>query len=175
MSAMNPPVAIGTYTTDDSLDADLGKLYDTLDGFYRYVKTSTAIISNAGGKALTFAVTLGVPTWTVAETTTVSDAYVAGVVPISAATTGPAIAATTALAAGSRFMIKVSGAAVVRANTTVVSPAALNTSATAGMAQSMTTGVEAAAALAGFFGFATNTVAATAASGTITCVLRGIV
>ena len=175
MSAMNPPVAIGTYTIDDSLDADLGKLYDTLDGFYRYVKTSTAIISNAGGKVLTFAVTLGVPTWVVAESTTASDAYVAGVVPINTVTTGPSIIATTALAAGSRFMLKVSGAAVVRANSTVVTPSALTTSGTAGMSQSMTTGVEAAAALTGFFGFATNTVAATAASGTITCVLRGIV
>jgi hypothetical protein len=170
MSAEQPPIAVGTITTTDDLDADLGKLYQLGNSIYRFVKTSTAIITNAGGKVLVLGVVAGVPDWTVVETTTASDNEVAGVVPISST-----ITATTTFAASTRFMLQLSGPAAIKAGTLVVAPAALTTSTTAGIAQSMTTGVEAAAAIAGFCGYATNTAVATATTSTVTCVLRGLV
>lgn len=171
MSAEQPPIAIGTTTTDDSLDADLGKLYQLGNSIWRFVKTSTAVISNAGGKFLVLGLVAGAPDWTVAETTTAADQELAGAVPITGS-----IASTTSFAASTRFMIQLSGPATLKAaNTTVVAPAALTTATTAGTVQSMTTGVEGAAAVTSFLGYATNTAAATAASGTITCVLRSIV
>jgi hypothetical protein len=171
MSAEQPPIGVGTITTTDDVDSDLGKLYQLGNAIYRFVKTSTAIITNAGGKVLVLGLTAGVPNWTVSETTTAGDQEVAGVVP----TTG-SIAATTTFAASTRFMIQVSGPCTVQAaNTTVVNPAALITATTAGTVSSMTTGVEGAAAVTSFLGYATNTAAATAANGAITCVLRSLV
>lgn len=170
MSAQQLPIAVGTITTTDDMDADLGKLYYQNDKIFRFVKTSTAIITAAGGKVLVLGVTAGAPNWTVIETTTVSDNEVAGVVPVSTT-----ITVATDFAASTRFMIQVAGPASIKSGTLVVAPAALTTSGTAGVAQSMTTGVEAAAAIAGYCGYATNTAVATVVTNTSTCVLRGLI
>jgi hypothetical protein len=171
MSAEQPPIQVGTIATTDELDADLGKLYQLGSAIYRFVKTSTAIISAAGGKVLVLGMTAGAPNWTVSETTTSADQEVAGVVPVSST-----VAITTTLAASTRFMIQVSGPASVQAgNTTCVNPAALMTHTTPGTVTSMVSAVGEPAAILSFLGYATNTAAATAAGQPITCVLRSLV
>lgn len=167
MTFMSGPQAVGQIATDSTLDSDLGKTYRQADGLYRWVKC-TAAISNAGGKILVHSLSSGDINGNVVETTTASDVEVAGVIPVAGS-----ITATTTLAADTRFLIQVSGAAQVKAgNTTVVAGGALVTATTSGTVQSMATGVEAATALQAYVGYATNTAAATAASQLITCVLQ---
>ena len=57
---------------------------------------------------------------------------------------------------------------------TVSNGAALVTATTSGMVSSMGTGVEAAAAVLAYMGYATNTAVATVANGLITCVLTRV-
>lgn len=175
MSFQSPPLAIGDYTTDDSLDADLGKTYraaykdssgNLTDGLFRFVKL-TAAVSDAGGKVVIHSLSSGRVNGNAVETTTASDVEVAGVIPVYGN-----IAATTHLAADTRLLVQVNGPARVKAgNTTVVAGGALVTATTSGAVQSMATGVEAATAVQAYLGYATNTAAATAASQLITCVL----
>jgi hypothetical protein len=113
-------------------------------------------------------------TGTVIETATATDYRVAGVIPLGTSGQGGAILATTTLAANSYFLLQLNGESKVQANTTVSAGAALITTTTAGFAGSMGSGVEAAAAVAGYFGYATNTAVATVAGGLITCVLTGV-
>ncbi len=173
MSYYNPPMKVGEYTTSTAESADLKKTYRLNAGVFRWV-TNSAAITNAGGKVVTHTITAGAITGTVVETTTAADYLVAGVIPLGTSGQGGAILAATTLAANSYFLVQLSGASSVRANTTVTAGGALITTTTAGMAGSMATGVEAAAAVLGYFGYATNTVAATAASGLITCVLTNV-
>lgn len=174
MTYYNPPMKVGEYTTDDSLTGDLLKTYRLEDGVFRWVYNSAAI-TNAGGKVVVFSVTNGAPTGAVVETTTASDVEVAGVIPISSnSTQGGAITATTTLAANSYFLVQLNGPARVQANTTVAVGGALVTTTTAGQVGSMATGVEAAAAVQAYIGYATNTAVATVANGLITCVLTRV-
>lgn len=166
---------VGEYTTSTTLSGDLLNTYRLDTGVFRWVKASAAI-TNAGGKIVTLVFSSGAPTGAVAETTTASDNDVAGVIPIgSSSTRGGAITATTTLAADSYFLVQLSGYTRVQAgNTTVVAGGALVTATTTGTVQSMATGVEAAAAVQAFVGYATNTAAATAAGQLITCVLTKV-
>jgi len=174
MSYFQPPMKVGEYTTDDSLTGDLLKTYRLDDGVFRWVYNSSAI-TNAGGKVVTLVFSSGAPTGAVVETTTASDTDVAGVIPIGASSSqGGAITATTTLAANSYFLVQLSGASRVQANTTVSNGAALVTTTTSGQVGSMATGVEAAAAVLAYLGYATNTAVATVANGLITCVLTRV-
>lgn len=174
MTYYQPPMKVGEYTTSTTMSGDLLNTYRMEAGVFRWVYNSAAI-SNAGGKVVTLAFTAGVPTGAVVETTTASDNDVAGVIPIgSSSTQGGAITATTTLAANSYFLVQLSGKAQVQANTTVVAGGALVTTTTSGQVGSMGTGVEAAAAVMAYLGYATNTAAATVASGLITCVLTKV-
>lgn len=171
MTYYNPPMKAGEYTTSTAQSGDLLNTYRLEAGVFRWV-TNTAAITNAGGKVVTLSFTSGAPTGAVVETTTASDNDVAGVIPIGTSGQGGAILATTTLPANSYFLVQLNGAARVQAaNTTVVAGAALVTTTTAGMVASMATGVEAAAAVQAYIGYATNTAAATAAGQLITCVL----
>ncbi len=175
MSYFQPPMKAGEYTTSTAESGDLKKTYRLNAGVFRWV-TNSAAISNAGGKAVchSFAVGGGM-SGTVIETTTASDYRVAGVIPIGATSTqGGAITATTTLAANSYFLIQLNGASQVQANTTVSAGAALITTTTSGIVGSMATGVEAAAAVTGYLGYATNSLVATVAGGLVTCVLTGV-
>jgi hypothetical protein len=175
MSYYNPPLEVGEYTTSTVLSGDLKKTYRLNAGVFRWV-TNSAAITNAGGKVLahSFATTTGLMTGTVIETATATDYRVAGVIPLGTSGQGGAILATTTLAANSYFLLQLNGEGKVQANTTVTAGAALITTTTAGFAGSMGSGVEAAAAVAGYFGYATNTAVATVAGGLITCVLTGV-
>ncbi len=175
MSFWLPPMKPGEYTTSTTETGDLKKTYRMNTGIFRWV-TNSAAISNAGGKVVchSFAVGGGM-NGTVIETTTGSDYRVAGVIPIGAtATQGGAITATTTLAAASYFLIQLSGASQIQANTTVSAGAALVTTTTAGQAGSVTTGVDAALVVLGYFGYATNSLVATVANGLVSCVLTGV-
>lgn len=173
MSFYMPPMKVGEYTTSTALSGDVKNIYRMDTGVFRWV-TNSAIISNAGGKVVVHSIVAGAITGTVVETTTASDYLVAGVIPIGTSTQGGAITATTALAVGSYFLVQLSGQASVKANTTVSASDALVTTTTAGQVGSMATGVEAAAAVKGYLGYATNTAVATVASGLITCVLTRV-
>lgn len=175
MTAQNAPMAVGQVSTDDGLTADLGKTYRLADGVFRWV-TNDAAITNAGGKALSHVFTAGAITGHVIECATASDYDFAGVVAVASDTTqGGSIALTTTIAASSFFLAQINGHAQVQAaNTTASLGAPLITSATAGGVSSLVTTVDAAAALLGYLGYATNTVAATAAGQLITCVLTRV-
>lgn len=160
------PLAPGDYTTDDTLDADLGKTYLLNDGLYRYVKLEAAV-SNAGGKVLVHTLTSGEITGVVAETTTANNPRKAGVIP----TTG-SIAATTDLAINTRLMIQLTGTSSIQAGTTTVTgPTSLGTYTTSGSAAAIATTVDGTTAVGAYLGYATNTAAAAAAGDPITCVL----
>jgi hypothetical protein len=164
----------GEYTTSTTLSGDLKNIYRLETGLYRWV-TNSAAISNAGGKAVVHTITAGAVTGTVVETTTATDYKVAGVIPIGATSTqGGAITATTTLAANSYFLIQLSGASQVQANTTASAGATLITTTTAGQVGSMATGVEASVGIIGVLGYATNSAVATVANGLITCVLTRV-
>lgn len=163
------PQAPGEYTTDDSLDADLGKTYLLNDGLYRYVKLDAAV-TNAGGKLLVHTLTSGEITGAVAETTTASNPRKAGVIPIAGS-----IAATTTLALGTRLLVQLSGTSQVQISaTTVTGPTSLASTTTAGAAGAIATTTDATTAVGAYIGYATNTAAAAAAGDPVTCVL-GIV
>ncbi len=163
------PLAPGDYTTDDTLDGDLGKTYLLNSGLYRFVKLGAAV-SNAGGKVLVHTLTDGEITGVVAETTTANNPRKAGVIPVA-----DRIAATTDLAIDTRLMIQLSGTATVQAaTTTVVGPTSLGTTTTSGAAGAIATTVDGTTAVGAYLGYATNTAAAAAVSDPITCVL-GIV
>lgn len=166
MVYQNAPLAPGDYTTDDTMDADLGKTYLLNDGLFRYVKLGSAV-SNAGGKVLVHTLTSGDITGVVDETTTANNPRKAGVIP----TTG-SIAATTDLAASTRLLIQLTGPTTVQAaTTTVTGPTSLGTTTTSGAAGAIATTVDATTAVGAYIGYATNTAAATAAADPITCVL----
>lgn len=173
MTYYNPPMKAGEATTSTSQSADLLNTYRLEAGVFRWVKNSAAI-TNAGGKVVTLSFTSGAPNGSVVETTTASDNDVAGVIPIGTSGQGGAILATTTLAAESYFLVQLNGTARVQANTTVVAGGALVTTTTAGQVGSMATGVEAAAAVMAYLGYATNTAVATVANGLITCVLTRV-
>lgn len=160
------PLAPGDYTTDDSMDADLGKTYLLNDGLYRYVKLGAAV-SNAGGKVLVHTMTSGEITGVVAETTTANNTKKAGVVP-----TAGSIAATTDLAADTRLMIQLTGTSLVNISaTTVTAGASLGTTTTSGAAGAIATTVDGTTAVGAYLGYTTNTAAAAAAGDPVTCVL----
>lgn len=160
------PLAPGDYTTDDTMDADLGKTYLLNDGLYRYVKLGAAV-SNAGGKLLVHTLTSGEITGVVAETTTASNYRKAGVVPIAGS-----IAATTDLAADTRLMIQLTGNSIVQISaTTVTGPTSLASTTTSGAAGAIATTTDATTAVGAYIGYCTNTAAAAAAGDGVTCVL----
>lgn len=166
MTDYHPPLQPGKYTTDDGLDSDLGKVYLINKGLYKFVKTGVAV-TNAGGKVLVHTMSAGVPTNAVTTTTSANEQEVAGVVPIAGD-----IAATTALASGTRLLVQISGPSKIRAGTTTVSSGiALGTGTTAGTASRIATTVTALVALPAYIGYATNTVAATAVNVVVTCML----
>ena len=174
MSYYNPPLAVGEYTTDDSLTADLGKTYRLDNGVFRYV-VCDAIITNAGGKLMSHVFTAGAITGHVVECATANDFDIAGVIPIGTSGQGGAIARTTTLAASTYFLVQLSGEASVQAvNTTAAVGNPLVGTTTGGQVGSLATTVEAFAGMQGYIGYATNTVAATAAGQLITCVLTRV-
>jgi len=157
-------MSLGQFATDGTQDADLGKVYRCDNGFARYVKLASQI-TNAGGTAVFFAYTLGVPTYTVDTTTTSHNVNFAGVIPIALD-----IASTTTLAASTRLMVRINGPCSVKASDTLVTtnfPLAAGTSAGA-LGQST---YVSSAAIPAYIGYATNTAVATAVGQLITCVL----
>jgi len=174
MTYYQPPMKAGEYTTGTTETADLKKTYRLPSGVYRWV-TNDSAITNAGGKLLSHVFTAGAITGHVIECATASDYDIAGVIPIGTSGQGGAIALTTTLAAGSYFLAQVNGSAQVQAaNTTVTLGAPLISTTTSGGVGSLVTTVDAAAALLGYIGYATNTAAATAAGQLITCVLSKV-
>jgi hypothetical protein len=174
MTYYNPPMKVGEYTTGTTQSADLLNTYRLEAGVFRWVKAGAAI-SNAGGKAVVFSLTNGVPTGAVVETTTANDYKVAGVIPIGTSGRGGSIALTTTLAADSYFLIQLNGASQVQAaNTTCTAGQALITTTTSGAVGSLSTTIDGANAVLGYLGYATNTAAATAAGQLITCVLTRV-
>lgn len=173
MSYYQAPGKVGIYTTSATQNGDLKKTYRLNGGVFRWV-TNSAAISNAGGKVVIHTITAGAITGTVVETTTASDYRVAGVIPVASTSGDGAITATTTLAANSYFLVQLSGYAQVQANTTVVAGGALVTTTTSGQVGSMATGVEGAAAVTAFLGYATNSAVATVANGLVTCVLTRV-
>lgn len=175
MSYYAPPMKPGQYTTDDGQSADVNKTYRLNDGVFKWVYNS-AIISNAGGKTVLLTLVSGAPTGAVTEAAAAAAVNVAGVIPIgSSSTQGGAITATTELAANSYFLVQLSGEAQVKAaNTTTISPYPLITTTTAGGVGSYSTVAAQVADVLSFLGYATNTVAATAAGQLITCVLTRV-
>lgn len=175
MTYYNPPMKVGEYTTDDGQSADLGKTYRLTNGVFRWC-TNDAAITNAGGKLLSHVFTAGEITGHVIECATANNYDIAGVIPIASdSTQGGAIARTTALAANSYFLVQINGQAQVQAaNTTVAVGNPLCGTTTAGNVGSLATTVEAFAGMQGYVGYATNTVAATAAGQLITCVLTRV-
>lgn len=166
MTDSRPPLLPGQYTTEDDLDADLGKVYLVDKCLYKFVKAGVAI-TNAGGKVLVHTMSAGVPTNAVTTTTSANEQEVAGVVPV----TGD-IASGTDFLINTRFLVQLSGPARVKAGlTTITSGAALGTYTTAGTASKIATTVTANVALPAFLGYATNTAAATAVNTLITCIL----
>lgn len=174
MTYYQPPMKVGAYTTSTALSADLKNIYRLETGVFRWV-TNTAAITNAGGKLMVHTITAGAITGQVVEATTANDYKVAGVIPIGTSGQGDAIALTTTLAANSYFLVQLSGPAQVQAaNTTATLGNPLCATTTAGGAGSLSTTVEAFAGMEGYIGYATNTVAATAAGQLITCVLTRV-
>ena len=174
MSYDNPPMQVGEYTTDDTMTADLGKTYRLDNGVFRWV-TNDAAITNAGGKLMSHVFTAGAITGHVIECATANDFDIAGVIPIGTSGRGGAIARTTTIAINSYFLVQLSGEAAVQAvNTTAAVGNPLVGTATAGQVGSLATTVEAFAGMQGYIGYATNTVAATAAGQLITCVLTRV-
>jgi hypothetical protein len=165
---------VGEYTTGTTETADLKKMYRMNTGVYRWV-TNDAAITNAGGKLLSHVFSAGAITGHVTENATANDYDIAGVIPIGTSTQGGAIGLTTTLAANSYFLVQISGPAQVQAaNTTVAVGNPLCGTTTSGAAGSLATTVEAFAGMMGYIGYATNTVAATAAGQLITCVLTRV-
>ncbi len=177
MTYYNPPMASGAYTTSATLTADLGKTYRLAKGVFRWV-TNDLAITNAGGKVLSHVFTAGAITGHVIECATANDYDVAGVVSIADTADiaqGGALLRTTTLAANSFFLAQISGASQVQAaNTTAAVGNPLVGTTTSGGAGSLATTVEAFAGMQGYIGYATNTVAATAAGQLITCVLTRV-
>jgi hypothetical protein len=174
MSYYNPPMQVGEYTTSTSQSADLKKTYRLNAGVFRWV-TNTAAITNAGGKVLTHVFSNGAMTGQVIETTTANDYDIAGVVPLGTSGEGGAILLTTTLAANCYFLVQLNGEARVQAaNTTVTVGMPLITTTTSGGVGSLSTTADAVSAVLGYLGYATNTVAATAAGQLITCVLTRV-
>lgn len=177
MTYYNAPTNYGQYTTSSAQSADLAKTYRLAKGVFRYV-TNDAAISNAGGKLLSHLFTSGAVTGHVIECATANDYDIAGVVSIADSADsayGGAINRTTTLAANSYFLAQVSGGAQVQAaNTTVAVGNPLCATTTSGNVGSLSITVEAFAGMEGYIGYATNTVAATAAGQLITCVLTRV-
>ena len=172
MSFYMPPMKVGEYTTSTVQSGDLGNVYRMDSGVFRWV-TNSAAITNAGGKVVVHSLTNGAITGTVVESVTVADlTKVAGVIPIGTSGQGNAIALTTTLAAGSYFLLQLSGASQIQANTVITAGATLVVgTVTSGVSASMATGVEGAFAVNANLGYTTNTAVATAAGQLIPCVL----
>jgi len=157
------PLEVGQVTTTSALDSELGKITEIDGKFYRFVK-NTSSVSSAGGKALVFSFTLGVPSWDVAETTTAANFRFAGVVP-------SVYGLATTLAAGARLLVQFSGPAIIKSDTLVTAGAALITDTLAGSVKGIATGAEASTSIPAYIGYATNTAVATGVAAGITCVL----
>jgi hypothetical protein len=174
MTYYQAPMQAGEYTTSSTQSGDLGKTYRLAAGVFRWV-TNDAAITNAGGKLLSHVFLAGAITGHVIECATASDYDLAGVVTIGTSGEGGAILLTTTIPINSYFLAQVSGGSRVQAaNTTVTLGAPLIATSTSGGVASLVTTVDAAAAVLGYLGYATNTVAATAAGQLITCVLTRV-
>jgi len=157
------PLEVGQVTTTNALDSELGKITEIDGKLYRFVK-NTSSVSNAGGKALVFSFTLGVPSWGVAETTTAANFRFAGVVP-------SVYGLATTLAADARLLVQFSGPAIIKSDTLVAAGSALITDTLAGSVKGIATGTEASTSIPAYIGYATNTAVATGVAAGITCVL----
>ncbi len=175
MSFYMPPMKVGEYTTSTVQSGDLGNVYRMDSGVFRWC-TNSAAITNAGGKVVVHSLVAGAITGTVVESVTVADlTKVAGVIPIGTSGRGGSIAATTTLAANSYFLLQLSGAAQIQANTVITAGATLVVgTVTSGVSASMATGVEGAFAVNANLGYTTNTAVATVAGGLIPCVLTRV-